>query len=332
MGCLGDALCSRNGDWNGGEEESMPGDQAAGGFSPHPVGRWSIQALRLLERSGHPKIWKAYHGGLLLFIAYRGRTGSPSVWPIPGDQFRGFLLSLDSDGVSAPKVFTYLSGLSYLSRTFHGQDPLWDLCTSHLITGMRWQREPPIPLNPEILELLMGALESVCEGFYECLMFRAAFLLSFHGALRPKEMVAETFMTFHPKLLCLEDIDMEEDRIGLNLLAPEMEAGWVTCWLGQSENPSLCSVLALQNYLAVRPPGEGPLFVYSNSRLLCRERFLEVFRQALRRIDLPSRRFSLKSFWLGSLTNAVHCGFPESVVLHLARWPCRPPPGVWPGV
>lgn len=237
-------------------------------------------------------------------------------------------MSLDWNRVSAPKIFTYLSALSYLSWTFHGQDPLSDLCTFHMIVGMRWQREPPIPLNVEILEALVGVLESVCDSFYECLMFRAVFLLSFHGALLPKEMVAETFMTFHPQLLCLEDIDLEEDCVGLLLLAPEMEAGWITRWLERSENPLLCPVLALQNYLAVRPPGEGPLFLYSSSHLLCKQRFLEVFHKALRRLDLPSRRFRLKSFWLGSLTNAVLCGLPESEVLYLARWPCRPQPGV----
>ncbi|XP_026555416.1 uncharacterized protein LOC113435666 [Pseudonaja textilis] len=255
----------------------------------------------------------------------------PLVWPIPGHQIRGFLLSLDSEGVSAPRILTYLSGLSYISHTFNFQDPLQDLFTSHMIICMKWQQEPPIPLNVETLESVLGALESVCDDMYECLMFRAVFLLSFHAALRPKEIVAKDCTTFHPELLCLDDIELGEDCVGLHITAAEMGSGRFTYWLRPSEQPWLCPVLALKNYLAVRPRGEGPLFLYGNWRLLCKRRFLDVFHGALRRLNLPTERYRIRSFWLGSLTNAVSCNFPERVILQLARWPCRPLPGR-PGV
>ncbi|XP_070612658.1 uncharacterized protein [Erythrolamprus reginae] len=302
-------------------------DQASGGLSPNPVGQWSMEALRLLEQSGFPAIWKAYSGGLLLFIAYRATVRFPSVWPIPGYQIRGFLLSLDAEGVAAPKILTYLSGLSYLSQTFNFQDPLQDFFTTHMIVRMQWRRRPPIPLSQDTLESLLEALESVCSCFYECLMFRALFLLAFHVALRPKEMVAKTCTTFHAELLCLDDIEVEEDRVGIHIPAPEMGEGRLTYWLTSSDRLWLCPVLALKNYLAVRPKGDGPLFLYSSERLLCKERFLEVFHDALRRLNLPVQRYGLHSFWLGSLTNAVCCDFPERIIFHLARWPWRPHPG-----
>ncbi|XP_025028722.1 uncharacterized protein LOC112541832 [Python bivittatus] len=301
-------------------------NQAPHGVSPGPEGPGSIQALRLVERTGHPRIWKAYNSGLLSFLTFREDAGMPSVWPIPGIQIRGFLLSLDSQGVSAAKIFTYLAGLSYISQMFNFQDPLQDFFTVNLVVGLQWQRGPPIPLSLQTLESLMDALESVCHCFYECLLYRAVFLLSFFGALRPEEMVAERGTALHTGLLCLSDIEIQQDSIGLHLRAPQMSQGWFTFWLGLSEKPWLCPVLALHNYLAVRPSGEGPLFLYGNRHLLYRERFLKIFHAALRRLDLPSERYGIQSFWLGSVTNAVRYRYPEKVILHLARWPCGPLP------
>ncbi|XP_070613174.1 uncharacterized protein [Erythrolamprus reginae] len=304
--------------------EQSTEDQASGGLSPNAVGQWSMEDLRLLEQSGFPAIWKAYSGGLLLFIAYRTTVRFPSVWPIPGYQIRGFLLSLDTEGVAAPKILTYLSGLSYISQTFNFEDPLQDFFTTHMIVRMQWQRRPPVPLTVDTLVSLLGALESVCSDFYECLMFRALFLLAFHVALRPKEMVAKTCTTFHAELLRLDDVEVEEDRVGIHIPAPEMGEGRLTYWLISNDRQWLCPVLALKNYLAARPVSDGPLFLYSSQRLLCKERFLEVFHDALRRLNLPVQRYGILSFWLGSLTNAVCCGFPERIIYYLARWPCRP--------
>ncbi|KAG8134856.1 hypothetical protein E2320_007930 [Naja naja] len=191
--------------------EWTTGDQAPSSFSTHPVGPWSIQALRLLERSGHPRIWKIYNQGLLLFIAYRATVRFPSVWPIPGQQIRGFFLSLDSEGVSAPKILTYLSSLSYLSHTFNFQDPLQDLFTSHMIIRMKWQQEPPIPLTVETLESVLGALESVCDGIYECLMFGQSGMLQGTGAAQGKYaqmLFNELFEDYSNALRPVEDTDM----------------------------------------------------------------------------------------------------------------------------
>ncbi|XP_053113999.1 uncharacterized protein LOC128328232 [Hemicordylus capensis] len=303
--------------------EPLPRSQAHPAPGQHAWHLWSLRVLRTVERTGHPTIWKAYSRGLRRFIAFREERGLPSSWPIPVDQIRGFVEAMDSSGISSPKITMYLGALSHISDMFNFQNPFQDFLTARMVAGVlrqRIERESWRPLTIETLRSLMGTIESVCNNNnYEYVLFRAVFNLAFFAALRPKEMVAEHSTVPHTALLLLSDLEMSDD--GVSILRNVVETSVVH--LRFSRDQWLCPVQALHDYLAVRPQGEGPLFMYGNKELLTRERFLAVFSAALRVLGLPPEQYSIHSFWLGSVVTTVRYRFPQEIIFHLARWPCR---------
>ncbi|KAL8207488.1 UNVERIFIED_CONTAM: hypothetical protein K2H54_057070 [Gekko kuhli] len=136
------------------EEESLSSGGAAGGhrcivddcplcrseasrhFGPQP-----LEALGLLERSAHPRIWRIYRQGLSRFLAFREEAGLPSAWPVPVEEIRAFLGALDSQHLPSLQILGYLSGLSYIARMFHFPDPLQDFGVSHIVMALNRRRD-----------------------------------------------------------------------------------------------------------------------------------------------------------------------------------------------
>ncbi|XP_048364669.1 uncharacterized protein LOC125439599 [Sphaerodactylus townsendi] len=291
-------------------------------FGPRP-----LEALRSLEHSAHPRIWKMYGAALSRFVTFREESGGHSTWPIPRDQISGFLLASDLQNRSSPKILGDLAALSYLSRLFHFPDLLLDFVASRMAVAFNRrgdiQRRGWTPFSKGLVRCLVRVVNTVCTGFYDCILFRAAFILAFCAALRPQEMVAEDGASVDPALLCRSDFVLSEDSIDIEVRALGVGPERLVLHLVRSREPCMCPVLALSNYLQARPRREGPLFICSNGEPLTKAQFLAVLHAALRHLGLLPQQFGLHSFWLGAVITAVKRGFPEELILRLARWPDR---------
>ena len=74
---------------------------------------------------------------------------------------------------------------------------------------------------------------------------------------------------------------------------------------------SLCPVSALLNFMAVRPPGEGPLFVYEDSSPLTRSRFVQLTKHALHLANVEASGYSGHSCRIKAATAAAAAGVPQ---------------------
>ncbi|XP_077157861.1 uncharacterized protein LOC143819777 [Paroedura picta] len=300
------------------------------GLACQHFGPWPLEALSLVERSAHPRMWKIYQRGLVRFLRYREEADLSSIWPIPKEQVRGFLVALDYRHLPSPKILGYLAGLSHISRMFHFPDPLQDFVVSRMVMAIHRrgdvQRSGCTPVTLELLRCLVGAVESVAGTFYNRLLFRATFILAWFAALRPEELVAEDSASLHPALLRLGDFRFAEDTIDVQLRVLGDNQERFAFRLVRSKEPWLCPVLALSNYLEARPRREGPFFLCGNGEPLTKGLFLSVLEPTLRLLGLLPQQFSLQSFWLGSLITAVKSRLPNELILRLARQPNRGPP------
>ena len=64
-------------------------------------------------------------------------------------------------------------------------------------------------------------------------------------------------------------------------------------------------------YLAVRPPGDGQLFVWKNSQPLTRTTFVTCLRKGLQSAGLDMSQFSGHSLRIGAATSAAAVGVPD---------------------
>ncbi|XP_032855117.1 uncharacterized protein LOC116963207 isoform X2 [Tyto alba] len=293
----------------------------------HSLGPWPLKTLSLLECSGDSRLWQDYLEGLKKFLVFRKSMGMPAAWPIPEEQVRGFL-AVESL-YSSPKTLIHVAALSYLSKLTGNPDPLEDSITRCMVVGLKRRvgilRDKYLPITIEVLRSLLGALESVCITYYECLLFRALFTVAFFGALRIGEMVAKRHNVLQPELLYLSDLQLMERRVLLCLHNSPVGQERHVISLGLSGEPWVCPVLALWSYLAVRSRLEGPLFLHSDNRTVTKKEFLTVLRWALRLLGLCPEQYGVNSFWLGTAVTAARCGYPGEDVTRLARWPCMIP-------
>ncbi|KFP87992.1 hypothetical protein N311_08172, partial [Apaloderma vittatum] len=197
----------------------------------------------------------------------------------------------------------YMEGLSFISRMVDHPDPLQDPVICHMISRLKCRtgtaNNKYSPVTIEVLRSLLGTLESVCSSPYECLLFRAVFTVAFFGALRIEEMVTTRQNIAQPELLYFSDLQLTEGSANLCLHTSHMGQERYLIQLRLSKEMWVCPVEALRNYVAVRPRGEGPLFVHLDNMTVTKKEFLTVFRHALGLAGLPPKQYGVHSFWLG---------------------------------
>ena len=87
-------------------------------------------------------------------------------------------------------------------------------------------------------------------------------------------------------------------------------------FLGRGSFP-LCPAVSLTNYLHLRGPGTGPLFIYQNGTPLSR---LSAFLQTtLQSAGIPGK-FSGHSFRIEAATTAARKGLPDHLIKTMGRW------------
>ncbi|XP_077157161.1 uncharacterized protein LOC143819411 [Paroedura picta] len=290
-------------------------------------GSWPLEALKTVERSGHPRIWRMHKMSLSKFLAFREGSGWPSAWPLPREQIRDFLTALDSQRLPSPNIIAYLTGLSYISRMLHFPDPLQDFLIPRLVIGLHRrgdiQTKGWTPLSLDMLHGLLEAINSVCATLYDRVLFQAMFLLAWFAALRPEEMVTENQTSLDPALLRLNDFAFLEDsfRIQLRILGIGPER--FVFRLGRGKQSLPCVVVAVSKYLEARPCIPRPFFIHGNGEPVTKGQFLAVFHPALTLVGLLPQHFSLNSFWVGALVTAAKNRLPERLLVRLARCPDR---------
>ena len=82
----------------------------------------------------------------------------------------------------------------------------------------------------------------------------------------------------------------------------------------------VCPVTALMRYLAVRPPGDGQLFVWENRQPLTRTTFVTLLKRRLQSPGLDMSQFSGHSLYIGAATSAAAAGVPDHLIKTLGRW------------
>ena len=82
----------------------------------------------------------------------------------------------------------------------------------------------------------------------------------------------------------------------------------------------ICPVKALLDYLRLRGPKEGPLFMWKDGSPLHKPQFSKAVRAALTQAKLPADKFGGHSFRIGAATTAAAAGLEDSTIQTLGRW------------
>lgn len=218
-----------------------------------------------------------------------------------------FVAKLGSESLSYQTIKCYLSAVRHYSIMAGHGDPFSPGAfpvLQYVLRGVRRAPRPPkqpcLPITPQILRHIKSQWAS--HGAETDYVMLWATCCVFFGFMRAGEFTSRPGE--QPPPLTVGDIAVD-DRENPSMVCIRLKQSktdpfrhGVDIYLGRTGR-DLCPVAALLAFMAVRPAGIGPLFVFENGTPLTRDRLVEAVRRALHQAGVPAAGYSGHSFRIG---------------------------------
>lgn len=190
-------------------------------------------------------------------------------------------------------------------------------------TGASPRRRLPITLD--IMQLLQRAWVGE-QPHEDGTMLWAAACIGFFGFLRSGEFTVPSPATYDPEVhLNLADLAIDNPDtptvvcISIKQSKTDPFRQGARIYLGRTEK-IVCPVRAIINYIGIRPPDPGPLFVRTSGTPLTRAYLVSCLQAAIRQAGREDSAYNGHSFRSGAATTAAQNGLEDSLIQTLGRW------------
>ncbi|XP_011407305.1 PREDICTED: uncharacterized protein LOC105314691 [Amphimedon queenslandica] len=180
-------------------------------------------------------------------------------------------------------------------------------------------RAARLPITGTVMHQLVG----VWSGQdFESRLIWAAICVGYFGFLRVGEFTATDLS---PANILMSEVAINSRtsptaiRLRLRKAKTDPFGRGVEIFLGVSGS-GVCPVSALLSYLAIRPLGNGHLFIWEDGRPLTRTAFVTRLRRGLQSAGFDMSRYSGHSLRIGAATSAAAAGVPDHLIKILGRW------------
>ena len=227
-------------------------------------------------------------------------------------------------------IRSYLSAIRHAHLRRGLQDPLERKTRLELALKGAKRRRPRgkdtrLPITPPILEAIGQSLVRNASK-YDQLLIWAACSIGFFAFMRSGEITVPKGTHFNPEIhLTPKDISVDNVhnpavlKIRLKVSKTDQARQGIDLFVGRTCN-SLCPVVAMMKYLAVRGIDEGPLFREANGTPLYRRNLVAHVKLALQQAGLNSSHYAGHSFRIGAATAAASRGINNATIQMLGRW------------
>ena len=275
-----------------------------------------------------PSTRQVYGSAQRQFLEFCSQN-SPSNWnqpllPANEQTLMRFCAHLD-DRLHHTSIKVYLPAVQFLHIDYGFPDPLTNcLQLQRLLRGIKRHQGSNLPQRQPVTADLMSVLyQSLDFTNPDNVMRWAACCLGFFGFLRAGEFTVNG--TFDPTLhLTMSDVQVDFStnpqsfRIFIKCSKTDPFRKGCFIFLGRGSFP-LCPVVSLTNYLHLRGPGTGPLFIYQNGTPLSRSQLSSFLQTTLQSAGIPGK-FSGHSFRIGAATTAARKGLPDHLINTMGLW------------
>jgi hypothetical protein len=116
-------------------------------------------------------------------------------------------------------------------------------------------------------------------------------------------------------------VSLSNNAVSIELVYYKHSTNPVTLLLKESDNSSVCPVLAIKKYLSYRTaPRQGPFFVHANGSAVSRGTFNNRLKDSLMYSGDNTVHMSSHSFRIGGATHLAQRGFSDDEIKRLGRW------------
>lgn len=270
---------------------------------------------------------KSYETGLTAFENFRLDLGYQQIWPPPLDHVVQFIAYLSCKDNTYSTARAYVSAISFQSKIHNIADITKNFIVSKLLEGMKRIKksvDSRLPITLSLLTKIFQILPAICYNSYEIRLFRAAYVLAFHGFFRVGEFSLSVGNSVH-SILQVSDVQFELNFfsvcIRIRSSKSDQHSRGVTVAINKIGG-ILCPVGCLNDFLLVRGKSDGPLFIHSacsGGRALTMYQFSSVLEKALNTLGIQGR-FKAHSFRIWAATAAFEAGCSPEAIMEAGRW------------
>lgn len=273
-----------------------------------------INSLAPSTWDGYSCAWKEWCDFCVLFDIH---VFNPNI-----EYILGFISSLMARNLSASSITRILSGISFFQKINGFPSLNHHFIVKQSLKGYRRlfpSRDCRRPITISILEKLFFAIPHVCFSSYEVLLFQAAFILAFFGALRISEFAARNKFSQSP--LRISDFILSDSYLKFFVHRSKTDQAGRGVWvrLNTFDSP-FCPVSVMSRFLAVRPFCLGSLFIHEDLAVLTKFQFNFILKKSLTFLNLDHLKITSHSFRIGAATEAARLGLHDSLIQKLGRW------------
>ena len=279
----------------------------------------------LVQDSYSPRTLLAYARGWQRFLGFLRSMELPRTLPVQREHIALYLAALKKEGLAPGSIRSALSTIAWKHKLLGVRDPTKDFLLTRVMEGLRRARPHPpnrvLPITADILHRLLDALPGSVSAPYDATLMRAFFLLAYHGAFRVGELCESGTLVHTIKR---EDVSMGQGEDGrsirLRLTSFKFSKEEAIILLHPDDDGEHCPVRALSNYLCVRPPLSGPLFLKENGAPLRRVKVAATLKSCAILAGLDAEKFNTHSLRVGRATDLAAAGASEALIRETGRW------------
>ena len=284
----------------------------------------------LIDRGLARSTLASYETGKRRYLTFCKQFQFP---PLPTNEttLLRFVAHLASSSLCYQTVRLYLCAVRHLQIANNMPDPSLSSYPrlNYALRGLR--RDAPrspsrtrLPVTPDLLHRIY-ALWSRETLDYDHVMLWAAFCLGFFGFMRSGEFTCPSMAAYTSDMLSPQDVAVDSHTapshmtVLLKRTKNDPFAVGTTLHLGATGR-AMCPVTSMMGYLAIRPQGPGPLFIFKDGSPLSRPRLTQALQQALTAAGVDCSGYTGHSFRIGAATTAAKLGISDSLIKTLGRW------------
>ena len=275
-----------------------------------------------MAASYSPATLAKYRKALLDFSVFAAGQGLPTSLPIAPRSLALYVAHLSLANLSPAYIKSLVAALSWHHKINDMADPGQFMFIKRAVKGILPLKDAPLellPLDRNILHDLLDLAPNVCQAGFETTLIKALLLTSYHCCLRAGEAVVSGHDLHTIKI---EDVSVNFDEFSINitLKSYKFSNGQKSLSIKGAEVREHCPVIALLEYLKIRPSTKGCMFVNAQGVAINRNYFADKIKQLVARSGRDPTRFNTHSLRSGRASDLAKAGVPDAIIKETGRW------------